>query len=77
MNILVTGGAGFIGSQIAGAYIKNGHNVIIIDNMSTGVPEFINPDAVFYEMDICDENIREVFKKHQIDVINHHAAQID
>lgn len=77
MNILVTGGAGFIGSQIADAYIKNGHTVIIIDNLSTGVPEFINPDAIFYEMDILDDNIREIFKKHQIDVINHHAAQID
>jgi UDP-glucose 4-epimerase len=77
MNILVTGGAGFIGSNIADAYINAGHNVIIIDNMSTGVKSYINPKAVFYQMDICDAKISEVFEKHRIDVINHHAAQID
>src|SRR4030067_1944275 len=77
MNILVTGGAGFIGSNIADEYIRLGHNVVIVDNMSTGVKEFINPKAVFYEIDIRDEKLSEVFKKHKIDVINHHAAQID
>lgn len=77
MNILVTGGAGFIGSQIADEYIKLGHNVIITDNLSTGVKEFINPKAEFYEVDIRDDKISEIFKKHKIDVINHHAAQID
>ncbi len=77
MNILVTGGAGFIGSQIADEYIKLGHNVIIADNMSTGVKEFINPKAKFYQIDIRDEKIADIFKKHKIDIINHHAAQID
>jgi UDP-glucose 4-epimerase len=77
MNILVTGGAGFIGSNIADAYVEKGHNVIIIDNMSTGVKEYINSKAEFYQMDICDAEISKVFKKHKIDVINHHAAQID
>src|SRR5437667_811793 len=77
MNILVTGGAGFIGSQIADKYIGLGHSVIIVDNMSTGVRDFINPLAEFYEMDIRDDGISEVFRKHKIDVINHHAAQID
>jgi len=77
MNILVTGGAGFIGSNIADEYIRLGHNVVIVDNMSTGVKEFINPKAAFYEIDIRDEKLSEVFKKHEIDVINHHAAQID
>jgi UDP-glucose 4-epimerase len=77
MNILVTGGAGFIGSQIVDAYIKNGHHVTIIDNMSTGVKEFINPEADFYEMDINDDDISKVFDDHNIDIINHHAAQID
>lgn len=77
MNILVTGGAGFIGSQIVDAYISRGHHVVIIDNMSTGVKEYINPKAKFYEMDICDEKVADVFKENNIDVINHHAAQID
>jgi UDP-glucose 4-epimerase len=77
MNILVTGGAGFIGSQIVDAYIKNGHHVTIIDNMSTGVKEFINPEADFYEMDINDDGISKIFDEHKIDIVNHHAAQID
>ena len=77
MNILVTGGAGFIGSQIADAYIEAGHDVIIADDMSTGVKEFINPKAKFYELDVRDEKISNVFENHKIDVINHHAAQID
>lgn len=77
MNILVTGGAGFIGSQIADAYIAEGHKVIIADNMSTGVKEFINPKAKFYELDIRDGKLSEVFESHKIEVINHHAAQID
>lgn len=77
MNILVTGGAGFIGSQIADAYIKLGHRVVIIDNLSTGVREYINPKAVFHEMDICDEKVGGIMNKNNIELINHHAAQID
>ena len=77
MNILVTGGAGFIASHITDAYINAGHNVVIIDNLSTGVKEFINPKAKFYEMDICDSGVADVFKENKIDIINHHAAQID
>jgi UDP-glucose 4-epimerase len=77
MNILVTGGAGFIGSNIVDEYINEGHNVIIIDNMSTGVRSYVNPKAIFYHMDVCDEEITEVFEKHKIEAINHHAAQID
>ncbi|MGH2575437.1 MAG: NAD-dependent epimerase/dehydratase family protein [Ignavibacteria bacterium] len=77
MNILVTGGAGFIGSQIVDAYIETGHKVIIVDNLSTGLREFINPKAIFYELDIREDTISDIFGKHKIDVINHHAAQID
>jgi len=77
MNILVTGGAGFIGSNIVDAYVSKGHNVIIIDNMSTGVKEYINPKAKFYELDVCDAGISKVFEENKIDLINHHAAQID
>lgn len=77
MNILVTGGAGFIGSTIADAYIREGHNVIIVDNMSTGVREYINPKAKYYEMDVRDENLYKVFEENKIEIVNHHAAQID
>ena len=76
MNILVTGGAGFIGSQVVDAYIENGHHVVIIDNMSTGRKEFINPKATFYETNITDQLISEIIKNENIQVINHHAAQI-
>lgn len=77
MKILVTGGAGFIASQIADAYIKEGHEVIIIDNLSTGYKENLNPDARFIKLDIGNAEVLEVFKKENFDVVNHHAAQID
>jgi UDP-glucose 4-epimerase len=77
MNILVTGGAGFIGSHIADAYIAEGHNVIIVDNLSGGVLENIHPKAKFYQLDIRSEKLEDVFQKEKIDVVNHLAAQMD
>jgi UDP-glucose 4-epimerase len=78
MRILVTGGAGFIGSNIVDAYLKVGHNVFIIDNLSTGRREFINPKAIFIEADIRDEKkIAKIFDNYNFEIINHHAAQID
>lgn len=77
MNILLTGGAGFIGSHIADSYIDLGHNVIVIDNLSTGKVENINPKAKFIQLDINSPEIEKIFQSYQIDIINHHAAQID
>ena len=77
MNILVTGGAGFIGSHIADAYIAEGHNVIIVDNLSGGVLENVNPKAKFYQLDVRSEKLEDVFQKEKIDVVNHLAAQMD
>lgn len=77
MKILVTGGAGFIGSHIADAYIKAGHDVVIIDNLSTGREKNVNPKATFVKMDIRDKKVADVFKKHQFDIVNHQAAQMD
>lgn len=77
MKILVTGGAGFIASHIVDAYIELGHEVYIIDNLITGNRDNINPKARFYEIDIRDKNISEIFEKHKFDIVNHHAAQID
>jgi UDP-glucose 4-epimerase len=77
MKILVTGGAGFIGSNVADRYIGLGHDVVIIDNLSSGKKENINPKAIFYKMDITDKKVRNVFAKHKFDLINLHAAQID
>ena len=77
MNILVTGGAGFIGSHIADAYIAEGHNVIIVDNLSGGVLENVNPKAKFYQLDVRSEKLEDVFQKEKIDVVSHLAAQMD
>jgi len=77
MNILITGGAGFIGSSIADAYRELGHDIVIVDNLSTGVLENVPRGAVFYQMDIRDESFSDIVSEHRIDVINHHAAQID
>jgi UDP-glucose 4-epimerase len=77
MKILITGGAGFIASHIADAYIKLGYRVVILDNLSSGKKEFINPKAAFYKADICDSTtIKRIIKKEKPEVINHHAAQI-
>ena len=76
MNILITGGAGFIGSQVADAYIHAGHRVVVIDDLSTGRREFVNPKAIFYQVDIGDPSVAEIMQKEAIRVINHHAAQI-
>jgi UDP-glucose 4-epimerase len=78
MKILVTGGAGFIGSHIVDAYLRLGHQVIIVDNLITGRARNINPAATFYEADIRDATtMREIFDREKPDVLNHHAAQMD
>lgn len=77
MKILVTGGAGFIASHVTDAYIEQGHEVVIVDNLSTGKKENINPKAQFIEMDIQDEKIFELFAHKKFDAVNHHAAQMD
>ena len=76
LNILVTGGAGFIASHIVDAFIENGHNVTIIDNLTTGREENINPKAKFYNVDIRND-LTQIFEEGKFDVVNHHAAQID
>lgn len=77
MKILVTGGAGFIASNIVDALINMGHELVIIDNLSTGRMENINPGAKFYKMSIRDEAVAGIFEKEKPDIVNHHAAQID
>ncbi len=77
MKILVTGGAGFIGSQVADAFIEQGHEVVIVDNLSMGRMENVNPQAKFVNMNIQDPEIAEIFEKESFDVVNHHAAQMD
>lgn len=76
-TFLVTGGAGFIGSHVADALIKKGGKVVIIDNLSTGRKENLNPKAIFYKGNIADEKkIDEIFKKHRPDYVYHFAYYV-
>lgn len=77
MKILLTGGAGFIGSHVADGYIALGHEVVIVDNLSAGKKENLNKKAKFYQADICDIlEIDKIFKIEKPDIVNHHSAQI-
>jgi UDP-glucose 4-epimerase len=78
LKILVTGGAGFIASHIADAYIAEGHEVAIVDDLSRGNERNLNPKAKFHLGSILDrEFLRQVFECEKPDAINHHAAQMD
>lgn len=61
MNIIVTGGAGFIGSHLVDRLINDGHRVLVIDNLSTGLKTFVNDRAEFLQMDIRDQKLGQVF----------------
>ena len=76
MKILVTGGCGFIGSHIVDAYVAHGHDVAVVDDLSTGTIDNLNPKAKFYEADICG-NIDKIFQEGKFELVNHHAAQIN
>ena len=78
MRVLVTGGAGFIGSNIVDALISAGHEIAIIDNLSTGKEENINPEASFFHIDITDfEALEGIFQNFKPEIVFHVAAQID
>jgi len=77
-KILVTGGAGFIGSHVVEAYLKRGHPVVVVDNLSTGRRENVPPTAAFYQVDIRDaQALNEVFDLEKPEIVNHHAAQMN
>ena len=76
MKILVTGGAGFIGSNVVDGYIEKGHTVVVVDNLFTGKKENLNPAATFCEVDIRSTEVRKIIEKERPEVVNHHAAQI-
>jgi UDP-glucose 4-epimerase len=75
MKIIVTGGAGFIGSNVVDNYIEAGHEVVIVDNLSSGSTQNINPKAKFYLTDIRSDEMKKIFDIENPDVVNHHAAQ--
>jgi UDP-glucose 4-epimerase len=78
MRILVTGGAGFIGSNVVDGYLRCGHQVAIVDNLTTGFRHNVAAGAVFHQVDIRDgKAIQAIFDAFKPDVVNHHAAQMD
>jgi len=76
MRILVTGGAGFIGSHVVDALIEEGHEVTVVDDLSTGKRRNLNPQAKFYRLDIRDASgLEEVFASERPEIVDHHAAK--
>ena len=76
MKILVTGGAGFIGSHLVARLVDEDTNVVVVDNLSTGKKRNIHPNAHFYKVDITASELRRVFEKEKPDIVSHHAAQV-
>ncbi len=77
MKILVTGGAGFIGSHIVDALVAKGHRLVVVDNLSTGSKRFVNPRAKFYKADIRSPRLEKIVKNERPEAVFHHAAQMD
>jgi len=76
MKILVTGGAGFIGSHLVDRLIEQDHRVVVVDNLSTGKKENLNKEAVFYNIDIRASELSHIFQEERPEVVFHLAAQI-
>ena len=77
MNVLVTGGAGFIGSHVADAFLARGDRVWVVDDLSRGRRENVPDRAELVELDIADPALADLFRDERFDVVCHHAAQID
>jgi len=78
LKILVTGGAGFIASHITDVLVNEGHQVVVLDDLSSGFEKNINPKAKFVKGNICDkELVEKLFSEEKFDLVNHHAAQMD
>ena len=77
MKVLVTGGAGFIGSHVTDRLIDAGAEVVVVDNLSSGRRGTVNPRARLHAMDIGDEGIRQLFEHEHFDCVDHHAAQMN
>ncbi len=77
MRILITGGAGFIGSNVADAYVAEGHEVMVIDDLSSGKKENVPAAARFVLCDVASDTAAEAVKAFRPEVVSHHAAQVD
>ena len=78
MRILITGGAGFIGSQVADRFVSLGHEVAVLDDLSSGFRKFVPTAARFFKADLSDASaVERCFAEFRPEVVDHHAAQID
>ena len=76
-KILVTGGAGFIGSNLVDHLINQGHELVVVDDLSSGKKSYVNQQAKFYKLDIRSTKLEKIFSREKIEVVYHLAAQID
>ena len=74
-SVLITGGAGFIGSHLADRLAKEGYRVVVVDNLSSGRKENVNPKAKFYRIDVRSPKLSEIMKKEKVETVFHLAAQ--
>ena len=77
MRVLVTGGAGFIASHVVDAYVERGDEVTVVDDLSSGRRENVNPKAKLIAADLRDRGTIDALRARKFDLLNHHAAQID
>jgi len=77
MKVLVTGGAGFIGSHLVDGFLAAGHEVVVVDNLSTGSRAFLAPEVIFANLSLLDPELEELLHTHRPDLLCHHAAHVN